>query len=309
MKRALRVAELPSLAGRTAVVTGATSGIGLETAAALAGAGARVILPARDRHKAQSTLDALRARHTSATVETMALDLADLSSIRAFADTFSERCKRLDILCNNAGVMTMSDQRTRDGFESQIGTNHLGHFALTGLLLPHLQATPGARIVSVSSLGHRGIHQFDPDDLNYDKRAFDRFKAYGISKLANLLFAFELDRRLRRTGSAVLSVAAHPGISATNLLPVGQDTGRWSARLFNAFNHFIAPTAADGARPSLYAATAADIHGGEYIGPSGLGEIRGAPARAHSTALARDPQIAARLWAVSEQLTSVSYLS
>jgi len=300
-------ADVPEQKGRIAIVTGANSGLGSETALALASKGAHVVLACRDASKAQSALAAIRAANPSASVEVMALDLASLASIRAFADAFSSQHSRLDLLCNNAGVMAIPQRRTADGFEMQLGTNHLGHFALTGLLLPRLLETPHSRVVSVSSSAHRPgkIHW---DDLQFE-RSYGKWRAYAQSKLANLLFAYELDRRLRKAAASVISVAAHPGYAATNLQAVGarMEGARVFEKIFEFGNQILAQSAAMGALPTLYAATAPGVQGGEFFGPDGFSEMWGHPRKVGSTARSQDRADAGRLWELSEKLTDVRF--
>lgn len=301
--------NIPRLDGRLAVVTGANSGLGLHTAAALAGKGARVLLACRDAAKAEAAMQQVHAQLPSAQLEFLALDLADLASVRRCAETLTQRESRLDLLCNNAGVMALPQRRTRDGFEMQVGTNHLGHFALTGLLLPLLQATPGARVVTLSSLAHH-LGRIRLDDLNW-QRGYSKWPAYAQSKLANLMFALELGRRLRKAGSATLSLAAHPGYAATNLQfagPAMEDSalGRLGMQLGNAL---LSQPAAAGAWPTLRAATDADARSGEFYGPRGFQQLRGAPGRCRYNPRAGDESVSAQLWALSEQLTGVPCLS
>jgi hypothetical protein len=300
-------ADVPDQSGRIAIVTGANSGLGSETALALAAKGAHVVLACRDVTKAQSALETIRAASPGASVEVMALDLASLASIRAFAEAASTRHARLDLLCNNAGVMAIPRRRTADGFEMQLGTNHLGHFALTGLLLPRLLATPKSRVVSVSSSAHRPgkIHW---DDLQFE-RSYRKWRAYAQSKLANLLFAYELDRRLRKAAASVISVAAHPGYAATNLQTVGarMEGARVFEKVFEFGNRLFAQSAAMGALPTLYGATAPAVQGGDYFGPDGLSEMWGHPRKVGSTARSKDLADAARLWELSEKLTDVRF--
>lgn len=301
--------DIPDLRGKFAVVTGANSGLGLHTASALAAKGARVVLACRDAAKADAAMQQIRAQVPAAQLEFLPLDLADLASVRRFADTLLQRETRLDLLCNNAGVMALPQRKTRDGFEMQVGTNHLGHFALTGLLLPLLQQTPGARVVTVSSLAHH-LGRIRLDDLNWE-RGYSKWPAYGQSKLANLMFALELGRRLQKTASGTISVAAHPGYAATNLQFAGpamenSALGKLGMKLGNAV--FSQPAAA-GAWPSLRAATAADVRSGEFYGPRGFQQLQGPPARCKTSRRAQDEAVAAQLWALSERLTGVSYLS
>ncbi|HEV7191953.1 MAG TPA: oxidoreductase [Jatrophihabitantaceae bacterium] len=283
-------ADIADQSGRTVVVTGANSGIGAATARQLAGAGASVVLACRNLAKGQAAAAAM-----TGAVEVRQLDLADLASVRAFA----EGIDAVDVLINNAGVMAVPQARTADGFEMQFGTNHLGHFALTGLLLPQITD----RVVTLSSGAHRMGH-IDVDDLNWTRRRYQAWGAYGQSKLANLMFALELQRRLSAHGSTVRSVAAHPGYAATELQ---SHTGTSFDRLMAIGNRVVAQSADMGAMPSLYAATVPDLPGGSYVGPGGLLELRGHPRVVGSTKAARDERVAARLWELSEQLTDVHY--
>ena len=294
------LAEMPRLDDRLAVVTGANRGLGLEISAGLAAAGATVVMACRDAGKAQAAAALVRQRAPQARLELMSLDLADLASVRRFAQEFGARFPRLDLLVNNGSAIMVPLGKTRDGFETHIGTNHLGHFALTGLLLERLRAAPAARVVNTSSMAHKLTKGLNLDDLHFERRPYKEMDAYGQSKLASLSYSFELDRRLRRAGSTPLSVAAHPGWSNTNP-DKGSALMRWS-------NALMAQPAAMGALPTLYAAAAPGVRGGEYFGPGGLKELRGHPAPAASSEQARDPALAARLWALSEQLTGIKYL-
>jgi NAD(P)-dependent dehydrogenase (short-subunit alcohol dehydrogenase family) len=299
--------NIPSQTGKTFVVTGANSGIGYEAALQLAGKGAHVVLACRDQAKGRSAIEAIAAAHPSASVAVMELDLADLKSIRRFADAVRTAYAALHALCNNAGVMAIPHRRTADGFEMQFGTNHLGHFALTGLLLEHLLATPGARVVSVSSNAHKfGAMRWD--DLQWE-RGYRKWFAYSQSKLANLLFAYELQRRLAAAGAGLISVACHPGYAATNLQAAGPRMQGSSVgeAIMALGNRLFAQSAARGALPTLYAATAADVRGGDYIGPDGLGEQWGSPKKVQSNARSHDPEAERRLWEISAQLTGVRY--
>jgi len=300
-------ADLPDLSGKTVVVTGANSGLGFEAATALAGAGAHVVLACRDQGKGAAAEQQIRAAHPRASTALMPLDLASLADIHRFADALRTAHPHLDVLMNNAGVMALPYRQTADAFEMQIGTNHLGHFALTGLLLDTLRATPGARVVTVSSGFHRlGTIRFD--DLSW-KNGYKRWPAYGQSKLANLLFAYELQRRLTAAGATAISVAAHPGYASTNLQAVAprMEGARLMERITHLGNRLFAQSAAMGALPQLYAATAADVRGGGYYGPDGIGELWGSPRSVESNAASRDSAAAARLWALSEELTGVRY--
>ena len=299
------VMDMPDQHGELAVITGANSGIGFEAARALAARGAHVVLAVRDPHKGHAAAEAIQREHPPARTEVLALDLADLVSVRHFAEGFRARYAALPLLINNAGVMATPYRRTAQGFELQFGTNHLGHFALTGLLLPLLLAAPGARVVTVSSGAHtRGRIDFGNLD---GERGYRRWAAYSQSKLANLLFAYELQRRFEAAGAQAISVGCHPGWAATNLQPAafrmqGSRLGVWLAELAN----HLAQSAAVGALPVLYAATAPEVRGGDYIGPTGFGS-RGWPGLVHSSARSHDPALAQRLWQVSQELTGVRY--
>ena len=299
--------DIPALGGKTVVVTGGNSGIGFEAARQMARKGAHVILACRDTGRAADALQQIRTLHPSASVEAMQLDLASLESVHRFARDFAAKSVPLDVLCNNAGVMAIPRRTTAEGFEMQIGTNHLGHFALTGLLLEPLLAAPAARVVNVSSTAHKP-GRIDFDDLQGEK-SYRKWMAYAQSKLANLLFTYELQRRLDAAGARAISVACHPGYSATNLQAVGpQMSGsRIAARLMDLGNRFFSQPAAMGALPTLYAATSPDARGGDYIGPDGFMENYGHPRKTRSTARSHDRAVATRLWEVSEQLTSVRY--
>ena len=301
MKPNWTTADIPSLAGKTAVVTGANRGLGLEIAAGLAGAGAHVVLACRTPAKARLAADDIKARAPKADLELMQIDVADLASVRRFAEEFCRKHSRLDILCNNAAAIIVPLGKTRDGFETHIGTNHFGPFALTGLLLATLRATPGSRVVSTSSIAHKLTPGMDLDDLNFERKAYKEMDAYGKSKLAALLFTFELDRRLKKAGAQTVAVAAHPGWSNTN-----PDQGGFFMRASNAI---FAQSASMGALPALYACADPDVNGGDYFGPGGIQQLRGAPARVACRPEARDPILAARLWAISEEATGVRYLA
>jgi NAD(P)-dependent dehydrogenase (short-subunit alcohol dehydrogenase family) len=284
-------ADLPSLDGRTAVVTGANSGLGLATARELARAGARVVLAVRDTARGDKAAASIDGQ-----TEVRELDLADLASVNKFAGGVEGD---IDLLINNAGVMAVPQSETADGFEMQIGTNHLGHFALTNLLLPQVRG----RVVTVSSTAH-GLGKIDLDDLNWKERRYDRWRAYGQSKLANLLFTLELQRRLSEADSGVLAVAAHPGYAATNLQ---SHTGNWFQNAIMVVgNKVFAQSDEMGAAPTLYAATA-DIAGGAYAGPGGFREMRGHPTLVGRSSAASDEDMARKLWELSEKLTGVSF--
>jgi NAD(P)-dependent dehydrogenase (short-subunit alcohol dehydrogenase family) len=299
--------NVPDLTGKVAIVTGANSGLGLETTRVLACKGARVILAVRSEARGAAATKEVRADAPKASLAVMPLDLANLESVRRFAEAFLSAHDRLDILVNNAGVMAIPRRKTADGFEMQLGTNHLGHFALTGLLLPSILRTPGARVVTVSSSAH-GFGRIRFDDLN-GERSYGKWSAYGQSKLANLLFAYELQRKLAVAGSGAISVAAHPGFAATNLQLVGpqMEGSRFGVRSMALVNRLMAQSAAMGALPQIYAATFPLVRGGDFIGPDGFMEQRGFPVRVKSNARSRDEAAATRLWAISEELTGVTY--
>jgi NAD(P)-dependent dehydrogenase (short-subunit alcohol dehydrogenase family) len=296
--------QIPDQSGRVIVVTGANSGLGLVTARELARAGATVVLAARDG-KAKGALGTIAAAVPGAALEPRDLDLADLASVRGFAAELTGDHPRIDVLVNNAGVMMPPRSTTADGFELQFGTNHLGHFALTGLLLDALAAGDGSRVVTVSSLEHKP-GRLDFDDLQ-SERSYSPRGAYQQSKLANAVFGLELDRRLRAAGLPVISVLAHPGYSATNLQLTGP-TGLMKAVL-RVGNQLIAQSAERGALPQLYAATADGVEGGSFIGPDGFRESRGHPTVVQPVGRARDAETGRHLWQVSEGLTGMSYLS
>jgi NAD(P)-dependent dehydrogenase (short-subunit alcohol dehydrogenase family) len=300
-------AQLPELTGKVALITGANSGIGFEAARALAKRGAHVILGCRDSDRGQAALDRILHEKSDARVELLALDLADLARVRAAAVRVLDAHSRLDLLCNNAGLMAIPRTLTSDGYEMQFAVNHLGHFALTSLLLGALLASDAARIVTISSLAHR-IGRIRLDDLD-GERGYEKWQAYGQSKLANLLFAYELQRRLSARGARAISVACHPGYASTNLQQVGPrvEGSRVRAAFFKLGNAVLAQSAEKGAWPTLYAATADEVRGGDYIGPGGPGELAGAPEKVGSSAASRDLEQARALWNVSVERTGVDY--
>ena len=286
--------DIPDQTGKIAIVTGANTGIGFETARALAKKGARVILACRSREKGEAAVARIAAEQPQSRAEFAALDLADLDSVRAFAESFVGQNDRLDLLINNAGVMMCPESKTAQGYELQFGVNHLSHFALTALLLPLLCTTPNARAVTVSSMAHRsGKMAFD--DLNFTSRGYSPMGAYCQSKLANLLFTFELQRKLNVAGGDTIAVAAHPGWTSTDL-----QRHTWWARMLNPL---FSMSPEKGALPTLRAATAPDVKGSEYYGPNGFREMRGYPVRVGKTDAAKNPEDAARLWTVSEEMT------
>jgi len=283
--------------GRVAIVTGSNSGIGFETARVLAGKGATVVMACRNLEKANPKADEIRAAHPGADVNAMQLDLSDLGSVQRFAEGFRAKHSRLDLLINNAGIMVPPYGKTAQGFETQFGVNHLGHFALTGSLLDLITNTPGSRIVTVSSIAHY-MGKIDFADLNWEK-GYRAQAAYGQSKIANLLFTYELQRRLATAGKDTIAVAAHPGWTETNL--------QEHAKGVKFLNRFLAQEPLMGALPTLYAATEPGVNGAEYFGPSGFMEMNGPPKKVKSNKRSHDRNVADRLWNVSEELTGVHF--
>lgn len=306
--------DIPDLTGKTYLVTGATNGLGLASALELARHGGRVIVAGRNLERLKATVADVAAVATGASPESVQLDLASLASVREAAAAIAELTPTIDVLLNNAGVMATPQEQTVDGFELQIGTNHLGHFALTGLLLPliphegtNTTSDPG-RVVTVASLAHkRG--RVVVDDLSFSERKYSPFSAYGQSKLANLLFTYELARRSKAAGWSLIAAAAHPGVSATNLFNAGPEMANNPlVKAGNkAFELVVSQSAEDGAMPSLYAATAAGVVSGDYFGPDGVFEVRGHPKRVSSSSAANDESVASDLWQKSEELTGVSF--
>ena len=292
-------ADIPDLTERCAFVTGANSGIGLETARVLAARGARVLLGCRDDRRAQEAARVIRSTVPDARLDIVPIDLASLASVRVAAAQVVTQEPRLDLLVNNAGVMALPRQKTADGFEMQFGVNHLGHFALTGLLLELLLATPASRVVTVSSTAHR-IGRVDFDNLQ-GERTYGRWRQYGLSKVANLLFTYELQRRLSRAHAETIAVACHPGIADTAL---GRDAGPLMKLGGPLMRRFTQPPAA-GALPTLRAATDPGVRGGQFYGPEH--NSHGAPIETRSSAYSHDTVVARRLWSVSEALTTVTY--
>ena len=307
--------EIPDQSGRLAVVTGANSGIGLVTARELAGKGAEVIVACRDTSKGEAAVERMRIdlapNGDDARFEVRALDLADLASVRSFAEgVITEHPDGIDLLINNAGVMAPPRKETADGFELQFGTNHLGHFALTGLLLDELKKKPGSRVVTVSSNAHK-MGKMNFDDLQ-SEHGYSRWSAYGQSKLSNLIFAIDLQKRLAEAELDVESMAAHPGLSSTNLGSAGTGTGDGIVNLLTTpflklSNMFIAQDAEAGAQPTLFAAVSPGLPGGTYIGPDGIGEHRGSPTIVAPRKVAHDQGVADQLWQNSVELTGVDY--
>lgn len=295
--------DIPDLNSTRAVVTGANSGLGLQTTLELARHGAEVTMACRNRERGEAALAQVRAQlGPAAAVELKLLDLADLASVYAFADGWDQP---LDLLVNNAGIMAVPYGLTADGFERQLGTNHLGPFALTGLLLPALCEARAGRVVTVSSQGHR-MGRIAFDNLQ-SQRSYQRWLAYGQSKLASLLFTRELTRRLSRAGATANAAAAHPGGADTNLIAGATGGHGLRADVGRGLSRLVGQPAAAGALPSLYAATMPDVVPGDYFGPSGPGEVRGAPTRVGMSARARDAMVGQRLWDISEELAGVTY--
>ncbi len=299
--------EMGDLSGKTYVVTGANSGIGYEAALALASKGGTVVLSCRNLTKGQAALDSIRKTAPDARIELAALDLGSLRSVREFADRFLRTHDRLDVLINNAGVMAIPRRLTEDGFEMQLGTNHLGHFALTGLLLGRIVHSVPSRVVNVSSMAHT-MGTFDASDMPLE-RGYAKWAAYGRSKLANLLFTYELERKLEASHPEVIAVACHPGYANTNLQSVGPEmSGSVVGKAFMAIsNALFAQSAQRGALPTLYAATARDVHGGDFIGPDGPFHAMGAPKKQRSNRRSYDHDLAKSLWEASVRATGVDY--
>jgi NAD(P)-dependent dehydrogenase (short-subunit alcohol dehydrogenase family) len=298
-------AQIPDQGARTAIVTGANSGLGLSTARELARHGAKVVLACRNTAKGAAAVGAIESAVPGAQVELAELDLGSLASVEAFAGAFRARhgAEGLDLMVNNAGVMAPPRRETADGFELQLGTNLLGHFALTGRLIGLMAGREDARVVTLSSNAHK-MGRIDFEDLQ-SERGYKRWSAYGQSKLADLMFALELDRRLRAAGSSIRSVAAHPGYAATNLQTAAAPA---VDRIVMRMTNLVMAQSADmGALPTLYAATFPGLEGGSYLGPDGIGEFRGHPHPVSPNRAARDEQVAARLWEVSEELTGVRF--
>jgi NAD(P)-dependent dehydrogenase (short-subunit alcohol dehydrogenase family) len=294
--------RIPDQTGRTAVVTGANSGLGLVTARELARKGARVVMACRNLDKGHAAVETIRSTAPDAQLQLDELDLASLASVRSFADRYTATRDDLDLLINNAGVMAAPRRFTEDGFELHLGTNHLGHFALANLLLPLMEGREDARVVTLSSNAHKTVRGIAFDNLNGERRYF-RWNAYGQSKLANLLFALELDRRLRARSSTVKSLAAHPGYAATNLQSAAAPlVDRLVMKVGNAV---VAQDDEMGALCVLYAATEPGLEGGTYVGPDGIGEQRGHPKIVQPNRAARNEETARRLWDVSAELTGV----
>jgi NAD(P)-dependent dehydrogenase (short-subunit alcohol dehydrogenase family) len=299
---------MPDQRGRTVVITGANSGLGLRSAEALAGSGARVLMACRNPDKGASALEAVTAKASGPAPELVSLDLSEPASIEAAAADITSRTDHVDVLMNNAGVMAIPLRRNSEGWELQFATNHLGHFALTGRLLPALLAAEAPRVVTTSSQASRP-GKVDFRDPQWERRRYSRWFAYSQSKFSNLLFAFELARRAEAAGSDLVSVAAHPGYAATHLQAVGPEMegNKLMGRVMAATNRVMAQSDADGALPQLYAATMPDVKPSEYFGPKGFGEQKGPPVRVRAKGSAYDEGTAKKLWDLSEELTGVAY--
>ena len=289
-------ADIPDQTGRIAIITGANSGLGYETSLALAQKGCRVIMACRSLNKANTACDSIKSNNPSGLVEVMQLDLNDLDAVKTFAFNFKEKYNRLDLLINNAGIMHPPYSKTVQGFETQFGVNHLAHFALTGLLLDTLKSTPESRVVTVSSNGHK-LGKINFDDLQWEE-GYKDMAAYGQSKLANLLFTYELQRKLESAGYSTIATAAHPGWSGTNLME--------TSPFIKLFTPLLSQKPDQGALPTLRAATDPKVNGADYFGPSRL-EMVGAPVKVKSNKRSKDKSVAKQLWSISEKLTGVSY--
>jgi NAD(P)-dependent dehydrogenase (short-subunit alcohol dehydrogenase family) len=283
--------------GKVVIVTGSSSGLGFETAKVLASKKATVVIAVRNEVKGDAAVKKIQIENPNADVQMMLVDLADLESIHRFAENFKKGFQKLDLLINNAGIMNPPYTKTKDGFEMQFGTNHLGHFALTGLLIDLIKNTPNSRIVNVSSTAHK-IGNLNFDDLNWETRRYNKFRSYGDSKLANLYFTKELQKRLGKQSSGVIVASAHPGASATEL-------SRHSL-FFRVLSLFV-QNSNMGALPTLYAAVAPNVQGNDYYGPGGFQELGGYPKKVESTKRAKRDDVAANLWGVSEEMTGISY--
>ncbi len=307
MKKIWTIDNMPDMQGKIVIVTGGNSGLGFESVKAFARKGAKIILACRSAEKGEQARLEILKEVPRAKIETAELDLADLKSVRRFARAFQKNHSRLDVLLNNAGIMTTPYFQTKDGFEGQIGTNHLGHFALTGLLLGLLRETPESRVVNVSSIAHKA------GKLNFDNLLFENgtgyspMKAYGVSKLANLLFTYELQRFFEMNHISTISVAAHPGVSQTDLFRhLGK---KWSFRLIYPGFRMISQKSEAGVLPQLRAATDPNVKGGDFYGPGGFMQLKGYPVKVSSNGASRNIENAKRLWEISEELTGVKFIA
>jgi NAD(P)-dependent dehydrogenase (short-subunit alcohol dehydrogenase family) len=299
--------HIPELSGKVIIVTGGNSGLGFESVKAFATRGAHVVLACRNVEKGEKARSEIMGKDPDGTVEVAELDLADLASVRRFAGNFEQKHARLDVLLNNAGIMTTPYFRTRDGFEGQMGTNHLGHFALTGLLLPVIRKTPEARVVNVSSMAHKG-GKMDFSNLLFEQgQGYSPMKAYSRSKLANLLFTYELQRLFEAQGDSNKAVAAHPGISQTDLFRYLEE--KWYFRLVRPLFRAFTQDGQLGSLPQVRASVDPDVKGGEFFGPSGMFEMRGLPERVKSNGISNNQEVARKLWEVSGKLTGVEYFA
>ncbi len=299
--------KIPDLTGKVIVITGANSGIGFEAAKEFARKGARIILASRNKNKAEAALSQIQTEIPGSQAEILQLDLANLRSVQQFADRFNKKYDRLDILLNNAGIMMVPYGKTKDGFEKQFGTNHLGHFALTGLLIDLLLKTPGSRVVNISSNAHQFGEMNFSNLMNEDGEGYSSQKAYGRSKLANLLFTYGLQRRFNALEVDTIALAAHPGISNTNI--AAHIFKRWRLRILQPLMGLMLQSAAMGALPGIRAAVDPQVKGGEYFGPDGSRERSGYPVVVLSNESSYNLENALQLWEISEKLTGVSYLN
>lgn len=297
----------PDLTGKTIIVTGGNSGLGYESVKALSDKNATVILASRSQARGEKARDEILTAVPHAQIDVLTLDLANLSSIKQFADTFKAKYSQLDVLMNNAGIMGIPRKETADGFEMQFGINHLGPFALTGQLIDHLMQTENSRVVTVSSNLHKQ-GQINMNDLQA-KRSYSNWAAYNNSKLANLLFTYELQRRLTAVNAPTISVAAHPGFSSTSIQQGGsnKEASFLQSAFLSIVSLFMAQSASMGALPQLYAATMPDVSGGDYYGPDGRSEMSGYPQKTTSSPTSNDAELAKQLWEASEELTGVAY--
>ncbi len=299
------IKNIPDLSGKVIIVTGGNSGLGFESVKAFADNGAEVVMASRNIEKGEEAKARIKKHNTSARIKVLHLDLMDLISVKNFADKFKETSKRLDVLVNNAGVMIPPYTLTKEGFESQMGTNHLGHFALTGHLINMLVKTPGARVVSVSSIAHK-TGKMDFNNLLFEEgRGYEPMKAYRRSKLANLLFTYELQRFFEKKNIDAISVAAHPGISYTNLMRFIET--KLFFRIFRPLASLLLQNPANGALPQIRAAVDPDVKGGDYFGPDGFIEVSGSPVRVKSNSASHNEKDAKKLWEISEKLTGVDF--
>ncbi|MBC7387867.1 MAG: SDR family NAD(P)-dependent oxidoreductase [Opitutaceae bacterium] len=299
----LSIDTVPSQKGKVAIVTGANNGLGFETTLGLANKDFTIVMACRDIVKAERSREKILAKYPMADVQIMELDLSSLKSVSLFASQFVSRFQKLDLLVNNAGIMVPPFSKTADGFESQMGVNYLGHFLLTNLLFPLLKNSPSSRVISLSSIAHKQ-GKIDFKNLN-SQHGYNKMKVYSQSKLACLMFAYELQRRIEQNGLNVKSVAAHPGVSPTNLFQFQSPiVSKILTFLSNSFMHIPA----EAAKPSLVAALSTDIRGGDFIGPKGFLEMRGKPGKVKSSSISYDKEIAKQLWEVSEKLTGKSFL-